>query len=55
MTHTVRCPFPIIAKIGLMRNCTIALENFDLAKDVLSSCHERGTKKNSKSPWGIEP
>ena len=24
-------------------------------KDVFSSCHERGTKKNSESPQGIEP
>ena len=26
-----------------------------LKKDVFSSCHERGTKKNSESPRGIEP
>ena len=24
-------------------------------KDVFLSCHERGTKTNSESPWGIEP
>ena len=26
-----------------------------IKKDVFSSCHERGTKKNSEPPWGIEP
>ena len=25
-----------------------------IEKDVFSSCHERGTKKNFDSPWGIE-
>ena len=24
-------------------------------KDVFSSCYERGTRKNSVTPWGIEP
>ena len=30
-------------------------KNFKAVTDVFSSCHERGTKKNSEYPWGIEP
>ena len=37
MMRTVQSPVPTIAKIGLMKNCTIALENFDIVLIVMMS------------------
>ena len=38
------------------KKCPITLQRkVNVAKDVFSSCHERGIKKNSGSPLGIEP
>lgn len=37
MTRTVQSPGPILAKIGLMRNCAITLEKFDIVLIVRMS------------------
>ena len=37
MTRAVQSPVPTVAKIGQMRNCTIALENFDIVLIVMMS------------------
>ena len=48
MTRTVQSPGPILAKIGLMRNCAITLEKFDSfnCKDEYSNDKDDNNKSN---------
>ena len=48
--HGKKCP------LYYKQNFPITLQRkVNVKKDVFSSCHDRGIKENSESPWGIEP
>ena len=54
-TLRLKCVIQRFEDIKKLSMSIVCKHSSELEKDVFLSCHESGTRKNSESPWGIEP
>ena len=54
-TLRLKCAILWFEDIKKLSMSIVCKHSSELEKDVFLSCHESGTRKNSESPWGIEP
>ena len=54
-TLRLKCTILWFEDIKKLSMSIVCKHSSELEKDVFLSCHESGTRKNSESPWGIEP
>ena len=54
-TLRLKCVIQRFEDIKKLSMSIVCKHSSELEKDVFLSCHKSGTRKNSESPWGIEP
>ena len=54
-TLRLKCAILWFEDIKKLSMSIVCKHSSELEKDVFLSCHDSGTRKNSESPWGIEP